>query len=94
MSTSLILHPWADKMLAIMNTVTKVDPLDLNTDGAHINISTGLQLIDAFTTAGYILYEQLDSYYVVESLDDEKVGVIIDFRDIEDVTVCFFNDDM
>lgn len=95
------MEKWGKDMLAIVHSVNK--KIDggfggmSSSDGVTLKKAEGKKLLEAFKKAGYEPYEQIDNFYVIESKDDETVGVTIDFREemssASQCVIAFYSDD-
>lgn len=77
------LDPWANEMGAIAKSVlADVSPNEYSSqDGVWMPVKKAKAMIAAFKKAGYEPYEQLADYFVVESKNDEDLGMVFDFRE-------------
>lgn len=79
------LEPWAEIMGAVVKTVVPKVDLGLfgmsSPDGYVVSKATGKKVIEAFKKANYSPFEQVDFFWVIESLHDSRIGVTVDMRD-------------
>lgn len=77
------LDPWANEMGAIAKSVlADVSPNEYSSqDGVWMPAKKAKAMLAAFKKAGYAPYEQHSDYFVVESKNDEDLGMIFDFRE-------------
>lgn len=92
-------EPWAEEMLKVVQKVLpKVKAFDLGSqDGYWTTKANGKKVLAAFKSMKP--YEQVDDFWVIESKNDNSVGVSVDFREemTDDKTKCiiqFYNEDM
>lgn len=86
---------WAIEMLKVVHTVVPVvNMLDMNSsDGCYITRQQGQLLRNAFLHSGYLVFEEVNDFWLVESKADPDVGVTIDFT-TKDIVITFFNEAM
>lgn len=76
------LHKWAADMLHVVKSVDPKLAKELPrsfTEGVEIKASVGRRLLEAFEA--WKPFDELDNYWIIESLQDPDVGIIVDLRE-------------
>ena len=79
-SPEFIPFPWAVKMMDIIKTVVPTAGIcDVSSDdGFVVTVQHGREILDAFRSAKYTVWEPADSFWVVDDLDDHDMGITVD----------------
>ena len=85
---------WAKDMGKVVKSVVPKIELGMDgmasQDGVYLKKPVGRKVIAAFKVAGYKPFEQVDEFFVIQSKNDDNLGVTVDFRSemTDDTTHC------